>query len=121
MDQHVYAPGYRMHFIHGRQLGETWWGWRDAVVDGYDRRTGRLTLTYLAEQPTVEVWHDRELAVTAGAPARVHEGLHAVDLGGTWINVRIESGGFTALRVPQTAITSVADGTGIAVNRPPQE
>ena len=117
-----YGPGFDMHSIHASQLGLRSLGWHDAIVDSYDPDNRLLTLTYVPEPPTtIHVWYSRVLDVPTGQPARVHEELRAVDLGGRWIHVLPVSGGRRARVTQQSAITSIADGTGIAVNLPPAE
>ena len=98
-----YLPGHCTHWIHARRIGETPWGWRDAVVSGMDGRW--TTVTYVESGRLVRLWHHADLAgeVAVGAPVRVHERYYV--LGGPfgWLNVVVQ-GGLGA--VPEPADTS---------------
>ena len=85
-------PGHHTHWIHARRIGETPWGWRDAVVAGFDGCW--TTATYVESGRAVRLWHHADLAreVEVGAPVRVHERYYV--LGGPfgWLNVVVEGG-----------------------------
>ena len=40
-----YLPGHHTHWIHAKHIGRTPWGWRDAVVTGFD--AGWTTVAYV--------------------------------------------------------------------------
>ncbi len=88
----AYHPGHNTHWIHARRVGETPWGWRDAVVGGLDGRW--VSVTYVDDGRQVELWHHDELtdALPVGAPVRVHEQYYV--LGGPfgWLNVLVRGG-----------------------------
>ncbi len=88
----AYHPGHNTHWIHARRVGETPWGWRDAVVSGIDGQW--VTVTYVERGHEVQLWHHDELAgeLAVGAPVRVHEQYYV--LGGPfgWLNVVVRGG-----------------------------
>ncbi len=88
----LYKPGHHTHWIHARRVGETPWGWRDAVVFSFDGLW--VTVTYLAQARPVQVWHHQDLSAElgVGAPVRLHEGYSV--LGGPfgWVNVVVQGG-----------------------------
>ena len=88
----AYHPGHNTHAIHARRVGETPWGWRDAVVRAIDGRW--TTVAYVEHDHEVELWHHEELAreLTVGAPVRLHEQYYV--LGGPfgWLNVVVCGG-----------------------------
>ena len=88
----AYHPGHHTHWIHARRLGETPWGWRDAVVSGVDG--GWISVTYVESGRQLELWHHADLRdeLAVGAPVRVHEQYYA--LGGPfgWLNVVVRGG-----------------------------
>jgi hypothetical protein len=87
-----YLSGHHTHWIHAKHIGRTPWGWRDAVVDGFDG--GWITVTYVRSGRQLRLWHHVNLdgEVAAGAPVRVHERYYV--LGGPfgWLNVVVEGG-----------------------------
>ena len=88
----TYWPGHNTHWIHARKVGETPWGWRDAVVSAIDGRW--ITVVYVDGAHEVQLWHHEELAgeLEVGAPVRLHERYHV--LGGPfgWLNVEVRGG-----------------------------
>lgn len=71
-----YWPGHQVHFIQARRIGESPWGWRDAVVVVVDGQF--LTLRYLAEDVEFVVWHHARLPVQSGDLVRVNQGAGTV-------------------------------------------
>ena len=82
-----------MHDIHARKIGESPWGWRDAVVT-HLAPDGWLTVDYVLEEARMIGWHHDDLAtvLTVGSPVRVHEGFWS--LAGTfgWVNLFVREG-----------------------------
>jgi hypothetical protein len=111
-----YAPGHLMHPLQGRSLATTPWGWRPAVVTAVDAHT--VTAAYLHDDTVVECWHHRALAgeVAPGEPVRVHEQHHGLEVGDTWINVRIDAGAGPAPR-PERPELWAAEIPGVLVNQ----
>ncbi len=87
-----YLPGHHTHWIHAKHIGRTPWGWRDAVVTGFD--AGWTAVAYVESGRPVRLWHHVDLAgeLAVGAPVRVHERYYV--LGGPfgWVNVVVEGG-----------------------------
>ena len=87
-----YSDGHAIHAIHARRVGETPWGWRDAVVAEADGRT--LMVDYLLFDGGATVWHhfslEEELPV--GSLLRVHERFHVIGAPIGWLNVRLDQG-----------------------------
>ena len=94
-----YRPGHHTHWIHAKHIGRTPWGWRDAVVTGFD--AGWTTVAYVDRGRPLRLWHHVDLAaeLAVGAPVRVHERYYV--LGGPfgWLNVVVE-GGLGPVREP---------------------
>lgn len=81
-----YSVGHDMHVIHAKRLGQTPWGWRPGTVGWVDGQTA--SIEYLLEEGSVEIWHHEPLdMLSVGTPVRIHEGYHALDIAGQWLNV----------------------------------
>ena len=65
-----------MHQIHARHIGQSPWGWRDALVVRVEGLF--LTLRYLAEDVEFTAWHHAELPLMPGDPVRVNQSHSAV-------------------------------------------
>ncbi len=88
----AYHPGHNTHWIHARRVGETPWGWRDAVVSGIDARW--VSVTYVDGGRQVQLWHHDELAgeLDLGAPVRLHEQYYVLGCPFGWLNVVVRGG-----------------------------
>lgn len=88
-----YRFGHHVHFIHGNRLGETPWGWRDAVVTALAAK-GWIDVAYVAEESAAHLWHHRDLTgeIGVGAPVRVHERYPALSGAFGIVNVSIIGG-----------------------------
>ena len=88
----VYRPGHQVHFIQARHVGQSPWGWRDAVVTSVYGLTAHLS--YVDHDAAPRVWHHRSLAgvLEPGAPVRLHERLHVLGSPAGWFCVRVEDG-----------------------------
>ncbi len=71
-----YGSGHALHQIHARHIGQSPWGWRDAVVVRVEGLF--LTLRYLAEDVEFTAWHHAELRLMPGDPVRVNQSRGAV-------------------------------------------
>jgi len=88
-----FAPGHNMHWIQARLLGESPWGWRDAVVRSV--HGGRAVAAYVHENGSVSASHHVALdtLVSVGDPIRVHEGYAALaTAGGLLLSVELAEG-----------------------------
>lgn len=123
-----YRPGHAMHFIHANVVGRSPWGWRPGTVRRVDGQAA--TVDYVLEEGAVEVWRHAGFAnLKPGTPVRVHEGLHALELTGAWLNVEVRSGigpvpepEHPELWAAETTRVVVTDlRTGTAVREVPRE
>lgn len=90
-DCHSYHPGHQVHAIHAKRVGQTPWGWRDAVVvEAVDRV---LTVEYLQGGRAV-LWHHVPLGheLPPGSPLRVHERYYVIGAPLGWLNVLVTEG-----------------------------
>jgi hypothetical protein len=71
-----YGSGHALHQIQARHIGQSPWGWRDAVVVTVDGLY--LELRYLAEDVEFTAWHHQELGLVPGDPVRVNQSAGAV-------------------------------------------
>ena len=90
----AYRVGHNIHAIHARRVGQTPWGWRDAVVIGVEGE--ELVLAYVEwERDPIVVWHHRPslgAGLTVGEPVRVHEQYGVVGTASGWHSVVITGG-----------------------------
>jgi len=120
-----YAAGHLVHFIQARLVGESPWGWRDAVVTGIEGLT--VYLEYLHEVGQPECWHHRSLSdvLEPGAPVRLHERYHVLGCPAGWFSVHI-SDGLGAIPTPDDTaawkdlsspgIVDLSKGAGVATD-----
>lgn len=94
-----YQAGHDLHVIHARRIAESPWGWRSGTVTSYVDEL--LTVDYVFEDGTVEIWHNRLVPVEPGTPVRVHERYYALELAGVWFNVELCRGGLGAVPEPE--------------------
>ena len=89
----LYWPGHHMHVIHARKIGESPWGWRDALVTHLGPG-GWLTVDYVLEDGRMVGWHHEDLSdvLTLGSPVRVHEGLWSLAGRFGWVNLFVREG-----------------------------
>jgi len=87
-----FHPGHHTHWIHARRLGETPWGWRDAVVREVDGCS--ITVVYLDGGRPVRLWHHEPLTdeLEVGGPVRLHEQYYALGSPLGWLNVVVRGG-----------------------------
>lgn len=87
-----YGPGHQVHFIQAGLVGETPWGWRDAVVRRM--QSGWLHLSYLDTDVHPSLWHHTDLTdlLCPGAPVRLHEQYHLLGSPAGWFNVVLRNG-----------------------------
>jgi hypothetical protein len=71
-----YGSGHALHQIHARHIGQSPWGWRDALVVRVEGMF--LTLRYLAADVEFTAWHHAELPLMPGDPVRVNQSHSAV-------------------------------------------
>jgi hypothetical protein len=117
-----YGAGHQVHFIQARLVGESPWGWRDAVVSSLDKHFARLA--YLEDDATPIVWHHKSLKrrISVGDPVRLHERYHVLGCPAGWFSVVI-AGGLGAVPepmdktvwAPEFTIPVVDLATGIAL------
>lgn len=88
-----YGGGHNMHPSHARRVGETPWGWRDAVVASVTP-DGWIGFDYVVESGHVVAWHHQDLSaqLALGVPVRVHEGYFTLGTPFGWLCLFIESG-----------------------------
>jgi hypothetical protein len=114
----MYLPGHQMHFIHAKHLGLSPHEWRAATVtDATELSTGGhlLTVDYLDEPGWAWVWHHARVPdVCDGYPLRVHERLHALDVGAGWLNVDLVASSTPAHELHERAAAAppLADTAG---------
>ncbi|MDD9205893.1 hypothetical protein PU560_05340 [Georgenia sp. 10Sc9-8] len=110
----VYLPGHLMHPIHARRLHATPWGWRDGTLRAVDGANAAV-VDYL-HGGSAELWHHLDLSVVVlpGTPVRLHERLHALQVGDVVLNVLLLSG-LGAVPTPEGA-ASRGRGPVIAVD-----
>lgn len=87
-----YRPGHHMHVSHARRIGETPWGWRDAIVTAISGQV--IAVGYVHDDACPTVWHHRSLIeyLRPGDPVRLHERYYALGCAAGWFNVVIEAG-----------------------------
>ena len=88
----VCRPGHLMHPIHARQLHMTPWGWRDGTLRTVDG--ANVAVVDYLHGGSAELWHHLDLSVVVrpAAPVRLHERLHALQVGDVVLNVLLLSG-----------------------------
>jgi hypothetical protein len=115
--------GHQVHPIQARKVGETPWGWRDAIVTAVDGLV--VQVAYLGhDDARPVVWHHRSLAevLAPGDPVRLHEQYFVLGCPAGWFSVYVE-GGLGPVPTPQapelwagqTSAGIVDVGTGIAL------
>lgn len=93
-----YRPGHDLHVIHAKRIAKSPWGWRPGTVTAYV--DGLVTVDYVFEDGTIELWHSRPVPVEPGTPVRVHERYYALEVAGAWFNVEVRRGGLGAVPDP---------------------
>jgi hypothetical protein len=87
----IYKPGFHIHFIQAKKIGQTPWGWRPGVVSAVEGQTA--TVSYVQEDGDVTLWHHAPLDdLEVGLPVRVHEQSHVLETVGSWRNVALTGG-----------------------------
>lgn len=88
----TYRDGHDLHAIQAKLIGQTPWGWRDAVLMSVDGQT--IELAYVHEHARPTLWHHRVLGrlLRPGEPVRLHEQYRALGTPHGWYSVRISNG-----------------------------
>lgn len=117
-----YRAGHNVHFIQARKVGQSPWGWRDAVVTGINEI--EIGLAYVTQDAEPVLWHHRSLAehISIGAPVRLHEQYFVLGTPTGWFSVVVRDGLGPVPEPPEISLwaTEVTPGivdlaTGIAL------
>lgn len=89
----LYTRGHNLHWRFARLVGESPWGWRDAIVQKAGAN-GVVHLRYLVEDAHVITWQHQDLTglVTAGDLVRLHEEQNVLGGGFGWAHVKVHKG-----------------------------
>lgn len=87
-----FRGGHNTHVVQARLVGESPWGWRDAIVTDVDGL--KASLDYVLEEGSPVVWHHRSWAgqVAAGDPVRLHERYAVLGTPAGWFSVVVTGG-----------------------------